>query len=92
MSKVVVRKPFTMDLTEVRTGLEKLAQGLANEQGMKYQWKGDDRVEFSHKTAKGFIEIQGSELLLELKLSLLYAAMSSVVKNKIIALADEYIS
>jgi putative polyhydroxyalkanoate system protein len=76
----------------VKSGLEKLADGLEDEYGMKYQWEGDSKATFSHKIAKGYVEIQGDEIVLELKLSMMYVAMSSVVKSKITEMADKHIS
>lgn len=92
MAKVKLSKSFTMSLDEVREGIQKLADGLQEQQGMKYEWKGSDRIEFSHKSAKGFLQIEGNELVLELKLSMLYAAMASTVKKKITELADEHVT
>ena len=61
-------------------------------QGMNYQWEGQDRIVFNHKSGKGFVEIRGNELVLELKLGMMYAAMAPVVKSKITALANEYVT
>lgn len=91
MAKVKITKTFTMPLDEVREGLEKIGKGLEAEHGLKYSWKHDDRVEFTHKSVKGFVEIQGNELLLELKLSMMFAAMAPVVKKRITEMADEHI-
>ena len=80
-----------MPLHEVREGVEKLGQGLQKEHGLKYRWESDCRVSFNHKAAKGFIEIQGNKLVLELKLGMLYVAMAPVVRKKLMEFADEYL-
>jgi putative polyhydroxyalkanoate system protein len=92
MSKVQLKKTFTMTLDEVREGLEKLGAGLKKAQGMNYQWESQDRIVFTHKSGKGFVEIRGNELVLELKLGMMYAAMAPMVKNKITDLANEHIT
>lgn len=92
MAKVKLSKPFTMDLEQVRKGMQDIADHLSSEEGMKYSWASEDRLEFSHKTGKGSLHIAGQELVLELKISMLYAAAAPVVKKKIMAFADEYIS
>jgi hypothetical protein len=51
----------------------------------------DDRVEFKHKSASGFIQIEAEQIVLKMKLSMLYAAMAPVVKARINELADQYI-
>lgn len=91
MAKVKITKKFTMSIDEVRAGMQDISQRLADEQGMKYSWVGDDRVEFSHKTGKGSLQIKGSELLLELKIGMLYSATAPMVKKKISEFADTYI-
>ena len=91
MARVKVNKRFTMDVAQVRKGMQDIADHLQTEEGMKYQWVGEDRIEFSHKTGKGSLQITNDELQLELKISMLYAAAAPVVKKKVMAFADEYI-
>ncbi|NRB41917.1 MAG: polyhydroxyalkanoic acid system family protein [Pseudomonadales bacterium] len=91
MAKIKLIKPFTMDLEHVRKGMQDIADHLVSEEGMKYRWINEDRLEFSHKSGKGSLQIAGDVLQLELKISLLYAAAAPIVKKKIMAFADEYI-
>ncbi len=92
MAKVKVSKPFTMTVEDVRRGMQDIANHLAQEEGMKYQWKNDDCLTFTHKTGKGSLTIEGQELFLELKISMLYAAAAPMVKKKVLEFADQYIS
>ena len=92
MAKVKLNKAFTMSVVDVRKGMQEIADHLVSEEGMKYRWVNDDRLEFSHKTGKGSLQIEGKELVLELKISMLYAAAAPLVKKKVMAFADEYIS
>lgn len=92
MAKVKLIKKFTMELDQVRKGMQDIADHLASEEGMKYSWANEDRLEFTHKTGKGSLQIAGQELELELKISMLYAAAAPIVKKKIMAFADEYIN
>lgn len=91
MSKIELTKTFTDDITEIRAGIERIGEGLKAEHNLNYSWVNADKVEFKHKSASGFIEIVGDEIILKMKLSLLYAAMAPVVKRRITELADEYI-
>jgi len=92
MAKIHIKKAFTMSHDEVREGIEKLGQAMQQEQGMKYQWSGDDKVLFEHKAAKGFIQINSDSVELELKVSFLYSAMAPVMRNKIEEVANRYIT
>ena len=91
MAKVKLSKHFTMNLEQVRNGMQEIADHLASEEGMKYRWVNEDRIEFSHKSGKGSLQISGSELKLELKIGMLYAAAAPLIKKKIMGFADEYI-
>ncbi|HEY9032583.1 MAG TPA: polyhydroxyalkanoic acid system family protein [Pseudomonadales bacterium] len=92
MSTVHFKKAFTMNLEDVRHGIEQLGQGLQKEHGLKYHWEGQHKAVFQHKAAKGHIAIKGNEIQLELKLGLMYAAMAPLIKSRIAAMADQYIS
>ena len=92
MSRIHLTKKFTMTLEEVRVGLEKLGAGLQESYGMEYKWEGKNKVAFKHKAGHGHVEIRGDELVLDLKLGLMYSAMSSMVKKRITELADEYVT
>ena len=91
MSKVSLIREFTIPLHEVRAGFDKLGQGLQEEHGMKYRWEGDDRISFHHKAAKGFIEIQGNKVVLELKLGMLYVTMAPIIRKRLTEFADEHL-
>ena len=92
MAKIKIQKTFTLPVEEVRAGLEKIGQGLKDEHGLNYQWVNDKRVEFTHKSVKGFVDINDNDIVLQLKLGMLYAAMAPVVKKRIAEMADKYIS
>lgn len=92
MATVHFKKVFTMGHDEVRHGIEQLGQGLQKEHGLKYHWESDNKAVFQHKAAKGHIAIDGNEIHLVLKLGMMYAAMAPVIKSRITAMAEEYIS
>lgn len=81
-----------MSLQQVREGVERLGQELQNEHGLKYQWQGDDRVNFNHKAVKGFVEIQDNKLILELKVGMLYVVMVPLIKKQLVEFLDENLS
>jgi putative polyhydroxyalkanoate system protein len=92
MAKISMTRGFTMQKDEVRKGMEMIGERLHSEHGMKYSWEGEDRVNFSHKAGKGFLEIRDNAVVLELHLGLLYSAMAPVVKKHLLDFADQYIS
>lgn len=92
MAKIQLKKSYTMSREEVRQGIEKLGQSLQKDEGMKYHWQGDDKVIFEHKAAKGFVQINSDSVEIELKLGMLYSAMAPLLRNKMHAVADKYIS
>lgn len=91
MAKIELTKTFTNDLDEIRAGIERLGHDLKVEHKLNYSWVNDNRVEFKHKSASGYIQIEGDVLVLKMKLSMLYAAMAPVVKKRIAELSDKYI-
>lgn len=91
MANINIKKAFTMPVDDVRQGIEKMAASLKKDQGMNYSWVSEDRVEFSHKTGKGSLAIEGDELVMQLKIGLLYSAVAPIVKQKIQNYADKHI-
>ena len=91
MAHIRIEKPFTMPLNEVQLGIEKIAKSLEKNQGMSYSWVTDDKVEFSHKAGKGSIAIEQNQLVMQLKIGMLYSAVAPVVKKKVQEYADKHI-
>lgn len=91
MATINLEKQFTMPLDEVRKGIEKIANSLENDQGMKWSWQNEDAIEFSHKAGKGTLAIAGDKLVMQLKIGMLYAAVAPVVKKKVQDYADKHI-
>lgn len=92
MSKVSITRQFTMPVEDVKSGMQTLSDGLKKDHGMHYEWVSDTQISFKHKAGKGDIHIEGDEVHLNLKLSMLYAAMAPVVRKRVNDWADEYIS
>ncbi|MCK5881724.1 MAG: polyhydroxyalkanoic acid system family protein [Sinobacterium sp.] len=91
MSKVSIIRPFTIDIDEVKVGMQTLADGLKSEHGMVYEWVSETEISFKHKSGKGNLKVVGDEMHLNLKLTIFYAAMAPIVKKRINDWADEYI-
>jgi len=91
MAKIQLSKAFTMDLSDIKAGMLELAEGLQKEYGMKYKWDGEESISFTHKAGKGSLRIEGNELVLSIKLSMLYSATAPVVKKRISDWAEEHI-
>ena len=91
MAKVEVTKTFTMDVEEVKKGMKEMADNLAAEHGMNYQWVGETEISFKHKAGKGSLKIVGQQLQLSIKLSMMYSAMAPVIKKRIVDWSEEHI-
>lgn len=91
MASIEIKKAYTMSKTEITEGLEALAKKLQKKQGIQYQWENDEKIAFKHKAAKGSIVIKETEIVLQLKLGILYAAMAPMFKKQIQSYADQYI-
>lgn len=91
MSKVSITRSFTIELDEVKAGMQTLADGLKKEHGMQYKWVSETEIDFKHKAGKGNLKVVGNEMHLTIKLSFLYSSMAPVIKKRINDWADEYI-
>jgi acyl-homoserine lactone acylase PvdQ len=81
-----------MALPEVKQALEALAKEINKVYGTKWQWEGEHTIQFTHHTGNGTLSIQGTNLKLSVKMKMLYAATTPMIKKKIIDWADENIS
>ncbi|MBD2837340.1 polyhydroxyalkanoic acid system family protein [Pseudomonas sp. JM0905a] len=91
MSRIHVERPHALGLEAVREKAEKLAQRLAREYDVRYQWRGDT-LEFKRSGADGSIEVSDARVRVEVKLGLLLSAMSGSIKREIERALDEYLA
>ena len=91
MSRIHVERPHALGREAVREKAEKLAQRLAREYDVRYQWRGDT-LEFKRSGADGSIEVSDAKVRVEVKLGLLLSAMSGSIKREIERALDEYLA
>ncbi|AYF89685.1 polyhydroxyalkanoic acid system family protein [Pseudomonas sp. JS3066] len=91
MSRIQVERSHALGREAVRDKAEKLAERLAREYDVRYQWRGDT-LEFKRSGADGQIEVSASKVRVEVKLGLLLSAMSGSIKREIEKALDEYLA
>ncbi|BAU77000.1 polyhydroxyalkanoic acid system family protein [Metapseudomonas furukawaii] len=91
MARIHVERPHHLGREAVREKAEKLAERLAREYDVRYQWRGDT-LEFKRSGADGEIEVNDAKVRVEVKLGLLLSAMSGSIKREIEKALDEYLA
>lgn len=91
MATIKVNKAYTMPMDELKQGIEKLGENLKAENGLEYHWETEQKVSLKHKAGKGDLKIEADQVVLQLKLGMLYSAMAPMIKKRIVELADELI-
>ncbi len=91
MARITVERSHTLGTQGARAKAEALAERLAEEYSVRYQWKGDV-LEFKRSGADGTIEVGEDNVRVELKLGLLLSAMSGTIKREIEKGLDESLS
>ncbi|BBP85894.1 MULTISPECIES: polyhydroxyalkanoic acid system family protein [Pseudomonas] len=90
MARINVERSHSLGRTAVRAKAEQLAERLAREYDVRYQWRGDT-LEFKRSGADGQIEVSDDKVNVEVKLGLLLSAMSGSIKREIEKALDEYL-
>ncbi|MCO6059705.1 polyhydroxyalkanoic acid system family protein [Pseudomonas sp. MOB-449] len=90
MARIHVERSHALGREAVREKAEKLAERLAREYDVRYQWRGDT-LEFKRSGADGLIDVSDSRVRVEVKLGLLLSAMSGSIKREIEKALDEYL-
>ncbi|AOE87871.1 polyhydroxyalkanoic acid system family protein [Pseudomonas sp. TCU-HL1] len=90
MARIHVERSHALGREAVREKAEKLAERLAREYDVRYQWRGDT-LEFKRSGADGQIEVSDARVRVEVKLGLLLSAMSGSIKREIEKALDEYL-
>ncbi|PTQ70927.1 polyhydroxyalkanoic acid system family protein [Pseudomonas sp. GV071] len=91
MARITVERSHTLGLDGARAKAEELAERLAAEYAVRYQWKGDV-LEFKRSGADGTINVAKDTVRVELSLGLLLSAMSGTIKREIEKGLDESLS
>lgn len=90
MRTIKLSKPYTMPRTELEEVLNKVTEGLEKKFQIVNDWQGDV-INFKRTGLNGSLLIKESELELNIKLGLLAASFSGVVKNNIVKYMEELI-
>lgn len=91
MARINVERSHHLGRSAVRAKAEQLAERLAREYDVRYQWRGDT-LEFKRSGADGQIEVSDDKVNVEVKLGLLLSAMSGSIKREIEKALDEYLA
>ena len=90
MARITVDRPHSLGLEAARGKAEKLAERLAQEYDVRYQWQGDS-LQFKRSGADGHIKVSEDSVHLQLNLGLLLSAMSGKIKREIEEVLDKHL-
>ena len=82
MSRIHVERPHCRGREAAREKAQKLAEKLAREHGVSYEWQGDV-LTFKRSGVDGRIEVGEDRVAVEVKLGLLLSAMGGMLKGEI---------
>ncbi|MBU1329578.1 MAG: polyhydroxyalkanoic acid system family protein [Gammaproteobacteria bacterium] len=88
MAKITVEREHALGREAARAKAEQLAERLAREFDVTYQWQGDTLL-FKRSGADGSIAVSDDRVRVELKLGLLLSAMSGIIKREIEQVLDK---
>lgn len=88
MAKITVEREHALGREAARAKAEQLAERLAREFDVSYQWQGDTLL-FKRSGADGSIAVSDDQVRVELKLGLLLSAMSGTIKREIEQVLDK---
>jgi putative polyhydroxyalkanoate system protein len=91
MAKITVEREHALGREAARAKAEQLAERLAREFDVSYQWQGDTLL-FKRSGADGSIAVSDDQVRVELKLGLLLSAMSGTIKREIEQVLDKSLS
>ena len=91
MSKIVVERQHSLGRAGARDKAQQLAERLAQQYDVSYRWSGDT-LEFSRTGAQGTIEVDDSNVRVNLKLGLLLSALGGTIKREIEDALDKQLS
>ncbi len=91
MAKITVEREHALGREAARAKAEQLAERLAREFDVSYQWQGDMLL-FKRSGADGSIAVSDDQVRVDLKLGLLLSAMSGTIKREIEQVLDKSLS
>lgn len=94
MSNLVMHREHSMNMDELKEGLQKIADHLSDNFGMDYEWKGED-IHFNKsgaKGGKGVLKVSDTALDLDLKLGLMARPFKSKIESELNRFLDEHLA
>lgn len=91
MSKIVVERQHSLGRVAARDKAQQLAERLAQQYDVKYQWQGDT-LEVRRTGATGSIEVSEDKLRVSLKLGLLLSGLSSTIQRELEEALDKHLA
>lgn len=82
MSKILVERQHCLGREAARARAQELAERLAKEYDVSYHWTGDT-LKFQRSGAQGSIDVDETQVRVQLKLGLLLSALSGSIKREI---------
>jgi len=83
LAGIVKVKKHSLDQDTARERAEEIVKKLESKYGIKYSWKGDDRLSFEGKGAKGTVELNQGEVKVSVDLSFLLKPMKGKIEQAI---------
>lgn len=91
MAKIHIKKKHTVDHKTVKQEVQNLADKLSKELSANYEWKGD-RLIFKRKGASGHIDINESEVDIEITLGLVLTPLKGTIEKTVTSYLDEHLA
>ncbi|WP_437882535.1 polyhydroxyalkanoic acid system family protein [Pseudomonas sp. LRF_L74] len=90
MARISVERTHSLGHEAAREKAQALADRLASEYDVKYQWSGDT-IEFKRGGVDGSIAVGASDVRVEVNLGMLLSAMSGPIKREIEKTLDKHL-
>ena len=91
MSTLVIERAHTLGREAARAKAQHIAERLAEKYNVHYEWRGD-RLNVRRTGATGSIEVEDTQVRIELKLGLLLSGLSGTIEREIEQALDQRLS
>lgn len=91
MSTVVVERSHTLGREAARAKAQHIAERLAEQYNVSYEWRGD-RLNMRRTGATGSIDVEDTQVRIQLKLGLLLSGLRGTIQREIEDALDKRLS
>ena len=92
MADIKINKSHSLEINDAQKRLEKMADQLQSEYGIKSAWTGNTAILSGTGLKKGVVELTDSEIKLEITLGLLAKALKGKIQEQVNTCLDEALS